>query len=311
MFKKEIWAIGGGKGGVGKSVISSNIAIDLAQRGNQVIILDADFGGANVHTCLGVKSPPNSISDFLNDRGSKLSDILSPTGISNLSLASGAQDSLQISNIKHHQLLRLKKAILKIEADYIVIDLGAGTSNHILDLFLEAARGVLVTVPEPTSIENTYRFIKSAFYRKLNAVISHPEIRSLLEKIISNRLETVLNSPAELLDKIDEVNVEAGRILRNELEKFIPKLIINQVRQNNDIRIGFVMKETTKKYFGIAIDYVGYVEHDDVVINGVRSRKPVIANEPFAKFSRNLKKIVENLVSNSQIVSSVLYCPKA
>ena len=171
MAKKSIWAVAGGKGGVGKSFLCSNLSIDLAQRGNSVVLIDADFGGPNLHTFMGISTSIISVSDFIKNNQLNLDDILLPTGIPNLKLASGAQDVLGMANLNIIQQNKLIKAIAALNVDYVLIDLGAGTNAYTLDLFLSADKGILVTAPEPTSVENTYRFVKSAFYRKLKTVV--------------------------------------------------------------------------------------------------------------------------------------------
>ncbi|NQU63191.1 MAG: P-loop NTPase, partial [SAR324 cluster bacterium] len=110
MAKKGIWAIAGGKGGVGKSFLCSNLSIDLAQRGNSVVLIDADFGGPNLHTFMGISTSIISVSDFIKNTQLNLDDILIPTGIPNLKLASGAQDVLGMANLNIIQQNKLIKA---------------------------------------------------------------------------------------------------------------------------------------------------------------------------------------------------------
>ena len=104
--KKEIWAVGGGKGGVGKSLTTANISICLALMGKKVVSIDLDLGGANLHTCLGTNIPEASLSDFLNRKVSHFQDLLTPTPIKNLSIISGAQDEFGTANMKQMQKLK-------------------------------------------------------------------------------------------------------------------------------------------------------------------------------------------------------------
>ena len=97
---KGIWAIGGGKGGVGKSLVAANLAIGLARAGNRVCAVDLDLGCANLHTCLGVEIPQVTLSDFFSKRIHSMEEVLVPTEIKNLHLISGAQDALGVANLK-------------------------------------------------------------------------------------------------------------------------------------------------------------------------------------------------------------------
>ena len=105
--KKEIWAIGGGKGGIGKSLITGNIGIHLARLKKKVLVVDADLGGANLHTTLGIGVPETTLSDFLNRRVEPIRDVIIKTSIPNLSLISGAQDFLDAANPNFAQKTRL------------------------------------------------------------------------------------------------------------------------------------------------------------------------------------------------------------
>src|SRR3989339_230753 len=286
--KKKIWAIAGGKGGVGKSFLSTNLAIDLAQKGNEVALIDADFGGANLHTFFGVSYSRVSISDFIKSSQLALEDIMIPTGIPGLRLASGAHDVIGSANPKQMQQSRLIKAIQGVQADYVLIDLGAGIASHTLDLFLMANSGILITAPEPTSVENTYRFIKSAFYRKLKNVMVHSGVRAFLEQVTESKHEDNPKTPAELVSKISGINAQAGETLKYEIAAFKPKVVLNQVRTPNDVRVGFSMKQASMKYFGINLDYVGFVEYDSLALQSIRARQPVLIHAPDAVVSDGL-----------------------
>ena len=105
--RKEIWAIGGGKGGVGKSLTTANISICLALMGKKVVSIDLDLGGANLHTCLGTSIPDASLSDFLTKKVTHFGDLITPTPIKNLSIISGAQDEFGMANLKQLQKAKI------------------------------------------------------------------------------------------------------------------------------------------------------------------------------------------------------------
>ncbi|MCP4757594.1 MAG: MinD/ParA family protein [Proteobacteria bacterium] len=304
MARKNIWAIAGGKGGVGKSFLCTNLSIDLAQRGNSVVLIDADFGGPNLHTFMGITASIISVSDFIKSSQLKLDDVLLPTGIANLKLASGAHDVLGMANLNIVQQNKLIKAVASLNVDYVLIDLGAGTTAYTLDLFLTADKGILVTAPEPTSVENTYRFIKSAFYRKLKTIIRHPGVKAFLERITENKDERGPRTPADLVTEISDINTQAGETLKFELAKFNPKLVLNQVRTPTDVRIGFSMGHQCNKYFGVNLGYVGFVEYDNNVIQSIRQRRPVIVQAPDSNASKSISKIAQNIRQNYHLVNT-------
>ena len=293
------------KDGVGKSIVSANIAISLAQKNSTVVIVDADLGAANMHTCLGMETPVRSLIDYLSEKVLSLSDCITPTPYSNLYLISGAQDSLDIANPSYSQIKRLIQGIRGLEADYIILDLGGGTNHQIIDMFNHADRGFLVALPEPTSIENTYRFIKHAIYRKFKKVIDHPGVHSYLQTVTLNKESSQQISPAQLVQKIALINSEAGAVLDREINSLQLTLILNQVISNRDIRLGFIMKDSCQKYFGVTIRYVGAIESDKAVLLSSRERKPILIYNPFASSSRAITQITNNILNGEQLLSQV------
>ena len=163
---RRIVAVGGGKGGIGKSLVSANLGIALARAGHRVTLVDVDLGGANLHTCLGINQPQGTLSDVVT-KGTRIESLAAPTGIENLTLVSGAMDALDAANPRAQARARLVEQLQTLDADYLLLDLGAGTSLHTIDFFLLADHGVLVLLPEPTSVENAYRFLKAALFRRL------------------------------------------------------------------------------------------------------------------------------------------------
>lgn len=293
---KQIWAIGGGKGGVGKSLIASSLAIALSRLGNKVVAIDLDLGGANLHTSLGVDLPRQTLSDFFSGRAESLQECVSPSGITNLEIISGAQDSVGVANLKHAQKVRLMESVRELDADYLVFDLGAGTNSNTVDFFLYSDLGLIVLLPEPTSIENAYRFIKSTYYRRLRLSPKLAEVRELITMAMDAKNPMGIRTPSDLFREVNKVNPEAGMHLKQEIEKFRLKLIVNQARTQTDVDIGFSVKSVCKKYFGIEMDYVGYLDYDSAVWQAVRRKRPILLEFPNSQLVSSVERITNYLV---------------
>jgi flagellar biosynthesis protein FlhG len=294
----RIWAVGGGKGGVGKSLVTANLSICLALMGYKVVALDLDLGGANLHTCLGVPIPEKTLSDYITKKVRNLSDLITQTPIQNLSIISGAQDDVGIANLRQMQKAKILSHLSELDADFIILDLGAGTAFNTLDFFISADQGILVALPEPTSIENTYRFIKSIYYRKLKMVEDLLEVGPIIDQAMNAKISQN-STPADLLTRVIEINPQMGHKLKSEISNLMPKLIINQVRTQADIDIGFSMKIICKKYFGINLDYVGYLEYDATVWQSVKKRRPLLMEFPNSGLVSNFDRIVHRLLNIS------------
>jgi flagellar biosynthesis protein FlhG len=292
----RIWAVGGGKGGVGKSLVTANISICLALLGYRVVAIDLDLGGANLHTCLGLPIPEKTLSDYITKKFRSIAEIKTSTPIPNLSIISGAQDELGITNLKNLQNRKILSSLGDLEADIILLDLGAGTSNNTLDFFIAADQGILTSLPEPTSLENTYRFIKAFFHRKLKMIDEFLEFGPLIDKTYNAKINEN-EIPADLLKRVFAKNPQIGIKLKNEIDKISPKLIINQIRTQSDIDIGHSMGIICKKYFGINLDYVGHLEYDAAVWQSVKKRRPLLIEFPHSKLVNNFEGIVQKLLN--------------
>ena len=272
--KGRIIAVGGGKGGVGKSLITSSVGISLARHGKKVVVIDADLGGANLHTCLGLSTPSLTLSDFISRRVESIDDVILETGVKNLGLISGAHDHLAASNLKYGQKTRLLSCIAAVDADFVLLDIGAGFSFNIVDFFLIAEQGLLVAIPEPSSIENAYRFLKMSFYRHLWRALKSSPVRKVVEQAMDQKNRYGIRTPIDLLDAVERRDSATGRYLKEQAFSFRPRLLINQVRYPEDEGLGASMASVCRRHLGIAIDAIGSVRFDESVWKATRKRRP-------------------------------------
>ena len=300
-----IWAVGGGKGGIGKSFISSSLAMCLTRMGKSVTLVDLDLGSANLHTCLGIKVPNESLSDFVSGRVDDLSKIAVTTEIPGLHFISGFNDALNIADLNADVKQRLIVALRNIQTPYVILDLGAGTSENTLDFFLAADQKIVAVTPEPTSIENAYRFMKASFYRRLRQAEGELGIQSLIEAAMDTRNQHGIRSPADLIRHIASVNPEAGLRLQTKIADFNLQFLLNQVRTREDIEIGTSMKSVCRKYFGIESNYLGYIDHDNAVWQALRKRRPLMVEFPYSAIVGQFLRITKNLI-NPQSLRAVV-----
>jgi len=297
----HIIAIGGGKGGTGKSLITASIGICLADRGNSVLLIDADLGTANLHTFLGLEPPKLGLSDFVSNKESAISAVITKAGINNLKLISGAKDMIGIANLSYGQKAKVLNNIKKLNYRYILLDLGPGTSFNILDFFLISHCGILITSPEPTSIENTYRFTKGLLFRYLRKIISKKVVRSLIDNGIRQRNGHKFESLFDLLETIETIEPGLGDNISSYLSTLDIKLIVNQVRTRKDRAIGQKMAIAAKKYFGIPIDFLGNISHDNTLRKGLLQQKPLMAYLPHSKAFKELTEITQKISPRYQL----------
>ena len=292
-----VWAVGGGKGGVGKSVITASLGISLAARGHRCVVIDADLGGANLHTLLGVPNPRRTLSHFLSGEVASLSEVMSPTSIPGLSLVSGARALLDVANLHHAKKKKLLRHIGRLRVSQVLLDLGAGCTSNVVDFFLAARRGILVVAPEPTSIENAYQFMKAALFRSLRSVADDPTIRSVLERVLSNRSRFPVRSPRELIAGAMEIDRHAGMALAARARAFSPLLIVNQVDRLEHRRLGLQIANACEYYLGTRLAYVGALDRDPQVPVAVSRRQPVLQLFPGCSFAKGVEEIAGRLLN--------------
>ena len=259
----RLLAIGGGKGGVGKTFVSANLATALARLGQRVIVVDADLEGANLHTTLGVPSPQRSLADYVSEREEDLGKLILDTPLPNLKLIAATQSNLADAQPSHLRRVRLLRALRQLDADVVLLDLGAGSHASVLDYFLVSDDGIMVLQPEPTSVENAYTFLRAAFYRRMRLAMVGHGVRQLVTMAMDQRNERGIRTPLDLLREIEGTDSAEARRFVETMRLFRPRIVVNGVRTAEDVKLGFSVASVCKKYFGIDAEYLGYVNYDD------------------------------------------------
>jgi flagellar biosynthesis protein FlhG len=292
---RRIIAVGGGKGGVGKSLVAANLGVFLAQVGKRVVLVDGDLGGANLHTFLGVDPPRLTLGDFIDRRIGRLEDVVAPTPLVGLGLISGARDALESTSPRASQRSRLLSQLRSLDVDYLVLDIGAGTGPVALDLFFAADEGVVVVNPEPTSVDNCYRFLAATFLRRCTQVAELSTLKAALAATARDA-GARLPWPAELLSLAVSKSPELGARVRRELAKFCPRLIINQARAKADFELGLAMRQCAWRALGVQLDLLGVLESDDLVTRALRRKTPILVEHPDARICREFDHMARRLI---------------
>lgn len=301
----RIISVGGGKGGIGKSFLSANVAVSLTRLGFRVALVDLDFGAANLHTCLGVPSPKVGLFDFVSGRIENLEDVAVSGGVPGLTLYGGGQEFWQQIRPQAAQKIRLISRLQRLDVDYVILDLGAGTHVNTLDFFIFSHAGIVVVVPEPTSIENAYVFLKSVMYRKLQSIVKaiHQEeaAERLMQSLGDPRFAT---PPLTQLQKFAAQEPEIGQKILSLIQMTHLGVVMNQVRTNADAEIGSSITQISQRYFGFGAEYLGSALFDDVVWKSLRNRRPVCVDFPDSTVAQGLMNIAKTMATRFEPVAS-------
>lgn len=220
----KVITVTSGKGGVGKSSISVNLALQLQRQGNRVVIMDADFGLANIEVMLGIR-PKYNLADLIF-RGKKLDEIITQDseGIGFISGGSGIQE---LTKLTQEQIVALNQSLCLLDeiADIIIIDTGAGIGDAVMEFVSSSDETILIVTPEPTSITDAYAVLK-ALDKKLESEQGEFSIKMLANRVGSfsegkelyNKLSVVVNKflkvKIEFLGAIPQDSLFSKAILR-------------------------------------------------------------------------------------------------
>ncbi len=292
----RLLAVGSGKGGVGKTFVTANLATALARLGKRVVVVDVDLDAANLHTFLGVPSPRRSLAEFVSEREEDLGKLLVDTPLPNLKLIGATHGNLADAQPSHLRRVRLVRGLRQLDADFVILDLGAGAHASVLDYFLVSDDGILVLQPEPTSVENAYSFLRAAFYRRMRLAMVGHGVRRLVTLAMDQRNERGIRTPLDLLREIEATDSAEAKRFVETMRVFRPKLIVNGARTAEDVKLGFAVRSVCKKYFGIDAEYLGYVNYDEEARRSVSRRRPIVDSNSDADVSIYLQRIARKLI---------------
>lgn len=289
-----IYPIGGGKGGVGKSFIAASLGAIFAEQGQKVVLVDLDLGASNLHTFLGMKNPQCGIDRYLNKSVKTLEDAVAPTAVSNLFIISSQHCSIEVANLFYTQKQKIIHAIQKLPFDYILLDLGPGTNYNTLDFFLTSNNGILIITPELTSIENSFRFIKAVYLRKLKQIIKQNAFSAAV-KSASAELGDAATQSKDIIKIVLRYDPEKEDFLRNKLSDLRFAFILNLFRKNIDPTLGDQIETVCNRHFYSTFKFLGNIRINDRISDAVMPEDLFVRKYPEAPASLDLTKIANNL----------------
>jgi flagellar biosynthesis protein FlhG len=291
-----LWPIGGGKGGSGKSFLTRALGRLVAAYGKKTLLIDLDLGAANLHTLVDVPYPSKGFSDFLRKKIILLENTVIATPVSNLYLISGANDSLDIANLPYEQKIKALRAISRLNYDCILLDLGAGTSFNTLDFFLISRTGIFITTPEPTSIENVYRLIRTIYFRCIRRFFIASDFKELEEAVVAQFGDDALNKPEFMLKVVEKIYPQTYAQLENDLRALRFKLILNQLRKQDNPALGQQICKIIEKHLGLHVEFAGNVAYDDHVHDAICQRVSFLDRYPYTRTACDLRELSKQIV---------------
>ena len=288
----QLIAIGAGKGGVGKTFLTSNLGITLAKIQNKTLVVDLDLSCANLHTTLGMHPQTVGLKDYF-EFNRPLNELCVPTPVPNLQLLQGFWDQWSPVQLSQAQISKLVDDLRKLSFDQIIIDLGPGAPLANLEVFSTVDQRILISSPEPTSIEKTYRFIEAYVWNQIQGHIPDSQKEVALKIFSEYRLNPIKPKMSALQFLIDQSGSQDLHI--NQFDQSSISVIINQSRSALDQHLGHAIKSVCYRFFQLPIKDLGFIDHDNAVWQAVRSREPFLVAKPFTPVSGQLLSIAKQL----------------
>lgn len=303
----QIIAVASGKGGVGKSLISANLAIALTQVNKKVVLADLDLGGSNLHLVLGEHVGSRGVGTFLNNGKTKIDQIIYPTSWKGLSFIPGEAELPGAANVTVPSKRRLVKALKTLDTDYLILDLGAGTSFNTIDFFLLSGCGIVVATPTLTSTLNAYLFLKNAVFRILTSSYTKKSpVHSYMEDLRKDGTSLQRIHLNKLLDSIRTIDPEVYEKYLEKVKHLRPRLIMNMLDDPSDVSRSNRLRISAREYLGIEMDSLGIIYRDQMQDTAQRSSLPVIAYKPQAVLSQAIYRIADKIIDIDEDFSGSL-----
>ncbi|MDR0411060.1 MAG: AAA family ATPase [Treponema sp.] len=299
----RIIPIASGKGGVGKSLIAANLGVAFAQAGKKVVLVDLDLGASNLHLVIGRQAPKTGIGTFLNNTKIDFSNVIIETDIRNLRFIPGDTEIPGLANLKASQRNMLIKKLLsfKDDTDILLIDLGAGTHQSILDFFLLSGQGIIVTAPAVTAVLNAYVFLKNTVFRMMHTIFTPgTKAREYLDKARKERNGGYqrLYIP-KILPEIKQIDNASYEVFVDHLSRFHPRLITNMIENPKDADVAMKIRRSCEEYLATKIEYLGVVYRDSLQDISLASRLPITLYKPGSVLSQAIYRIADKILQSA------------
>lgn len=289
-------AVCGVKGGVGASMVATNLGIFLAQIGKRVVLADLGRADSGLHAWLGIRRPERALCDVASGGVGSLREAVVETPITGLRLIGGASglagNASPLEAIGAGELLR---QLGELGADYVLMDLPAGIGRAAVELMCGADAAVAVTVATPDAVEATYRLFCAAYLFQAGGLASGSRAREIAPRLAARpgRPPTPREARREIAEAAPELEGGLARLSAS----FRPLLVVNQTRIKADEALGEAMVSASVRWLGVSPRLLGDIGWDDNVWLSLRRGLPLLVEFPRSRACRDLEGIVRRLLN--------------
>jgi flagellar biosynthesis protein FlhG len=297
----RIIPIASGKGGVGKSLTSANLAVAFAQAGRRVVLTDLDLGASNLHLVIGHRAPEAGIGTFLNDARSDFSKVVVDTDVPGLRFIPGDAEIPGTANLKAVQLKALVRRLLGLDTDILILDLGAGTHQSILDFFLLSGQGIIVTTPTVTATLNAYVFLKNTVFRLMYmAFTKGTKAYEFLERLRKEGAGLQKLYIPKIIPEIKRIDPASYDKFKNHIDRLHPRLIMNMIEDPKDADVAMKIRRSCEEYLDLKIEHLGIMYRDSIQDTALAARLPVVLYKPQSILAQAIYRIADKILQSEE-----------
>lgn len=297
----QIIPVASGKGGVGKSLLSANLAITLGKAGKKVLLVDLDLGASNLHLVIGQQSPKVGLGTFLTGQ-SKFEELIIKTDYDNVDFIAGDSEIPGLTSLKVSQKNELIKNFTRSSYDYLILDLGAGTHLTILDMFLLSPQGIIVTAPTVTATLNGYLFLKNIVFRMMyNTFKKTSPAYTYLESLKHDSASLQRLYIPKLVENLERSDPVETALFKKRMKEFHPRLILNMIDDPKDAERAQKIRRSCQQYLGLDIEHLGVIYRDTTQDKALASRLPVVVYKPQSIIGQAITRIAEKIIQSETL----------
>jgi flagellar biosynthesis protein FlhG len=295
--ERTIIPVAGGKGGVGKTLLTANLAIALAEQGHETIAVDLDLGSSNLHSFLGLRNEFPGIGDYLRGPPSPLQDFLVETEIPRLKFIPGDGRMPFMANITHYQKRRLIRDLNTLPARYVLLDLGAGSSFNVLDFFRIVGYGIVVTTPEYPSIMSMLVFLKNVLLRAIETSASKdPGIMGVIQEMYFQPMQGSQKTVPFFRKQVELSDRNAASKIERICRELRPRIIYNMGDNPSDLEVLPSIDNSLKEMLGLECDHFGFVFSDAYIRESIKKKRPLLLDDPEGPSAHSLRQIASRII---------------
>lgn len=202
-----------------------------------------------------------------------------------------------MANLKTGQKSKLIRKLYTLDADFLILDLGAGTSFNTIDFFLSSSMGIVVTAPTLTSTLNAYLFLKNTVFRLMSTIFNKKSKAGIfLENLKKEGTSLQKVYIPKLLDRIKQEDPDSYNLYRERMQNFHPMLVLNMLENPKDAGKADKIRRSTREYLGVDMEHLGIIYFDHLQEIALNSRLPVIVYKPECVLSQAIYRIADKLI---------------